>query len=111
MMDVRDRLEYLGKNIRKNGKDFTDDASLFDRITTEELWACTTCNACTNECPVNIDPVSIIIDMRRYIVMEKAAAPGELNAIFSNIENNGAPWQYSNEDRLLWADDLGIKIN
>ena len=111
MMDVRDRLEYLGKNIRKNGEDFTDEATLFDRITTEELWACTTCNACTNECPVNIDPVSIIIDLRRYLVMEKAAAPGELNAIFSNIENNGAPWQYSNEDRLLWADDLEIKIN
>lgn len=110
MMDVRDRLEYLGKNIRKSGQEFSDDKSLFDEITPEELWACTTCNACTYECPVNIDPVSIIIDLRRYLVMEKAAAPAELNAIFSNIENNGAPWQYSNEDRLLWADDLELNV-
>lgn len=110
MMDVRDRLEYLGKNIRKHGQEFSDEKSLFDEITAEELWACTTCNACTYECPVNIDPVSIIIDLRRYLVMEKAAAPAELNAIFSNIENNGAPWQYSNEDRLLWANDLELNV-
>ena len=108
MMDARDRLEIVGKNIDKNGKDFTDDKSLFDFISAEELWACTTCNACTNECPVNIDQVSLIIEMRRYLVMEKAAAPGELNAIFSNIENNGAPWQFSQQDRLLWANELYI---
>ena len=110
MMDVRDRLEYIGRCIRSNGKDFNDEQSLFDRITAEEIWACTTCNACTFECPVNIDPVSVIIEMRRYLVMEKAAAPGELNAIFSNIENNGAPWQFSPEDRLLWAKDLEMKL-
>ena len=110
MMDVRDRLEFIGKNVRKNGSGFVDDLSLFDRVTTEELWACTTCNACTYACPVNIDPVSIIIEMRRYLAMEKAAAPAELNAIFSNIENNGAPWQYSNEDRLLWANNLEINL-
>lgn len=111
VMDVRDRLEFIGKNVRKNGSEWSDDKSLFDSITTEELWACTTCNACTWECPVNIDPVAIILEMRRYLVMEKAAAPGEINAIFSNIENNGAPWQYSNEDRLLWAEKLEIKNN
>ncbi|MBN2524013.1 MAG: (Fe-S)-binding protein [Bacteroidales bacterium] len=104
VMDVRDRVEYLGKQIKKKGTDYTDNKSLFDQITTEELWACTTCNACTEECPVNIDPVSIILDMRRYLVMEQASAPGEINAIFSNIENNGAPWQFSPEDRLLWTE-------
>ena len=104
VMDLRDRVEYLGKQIKKNGADFTDGKSLFDQITTEELWACTTCNACTEECPVNIDPVSIILEMRRYLVMEQASAPGEINAIFSNIENNGAPWQFSPEDRLLWTE-------
>jgi Fe-S oxidoreductase len=111
VMDMRDRLEYIGKNIRKHGAEFADDKSLLDLVTPEELWACTTCNACATECPVNIDPVAMIIEMRRYLVMEKAAAPAELNAIFSNIENNGAPWQFSNEDRLLWADniELGIK--
>jgi heterodisulfide reductase subunit C len=109
VMDMRDRLEYLGKNIRKHGIQFTDDKSLHDLITAEELWACTTCNACTVECPVNIDPVAIIIEMRRYLVMEKAATPAELNAIFSNIENNGAPWQFSNEDRLLWTANLELK--
>lgn len=110
MMDVRDRLEYIGKNVRKHGPGFADDKSLFDQVTSEELWACTTCNACTYACPVNIDPLSIIIEMRRYLAMEKAAAPAELNAIFSNIENNGAPWQFSNEDRLLWANNLELNI-
>lgn len=108
MMDVRDRLEFIGKNVRKKGPEFIDEHTLFDKITTEEIWACTTCNACTYACPVNIDPLSIIMEMRRYLVMEKAAAPAELNAIFSNIENNGAPWQYSNEDRLLWANKLEL---
>ena len=107
-MDVRDRLEITGKNIDKHGKDFADDKSLFDYITNEELWACTTCNACVNACPVNIDHVSLILELRRYIVMEQAASPGELNAIFNNIENNGAPWQFSQDDRMLWADELYI---
>ncbi len=109
VMDMRDRLEYIGKNVRKHGIGFTDDKSLLDLVTAEELWACTTCNACAIECPVNIDPAAMIIEMRRYLVMEKAAAPAELNAIFSNIENNGAPWQYSNEDRLVWANNLEFK--
>ncbi len=104
IMDLRDRIEYLGRQIKKYGQDFSDDKSLFDSVTSEELWACTTCNACTEECPVNIDPLSVILEMRRYLVMEKASAPGELNSIFSNIENNGAPWQFSPEDRLLWVE-------
>jgi len=111
VMDLRDRIEFLGKNVRKSGVDFTDDRSLLDQITSEEIWACTSCNACAQECPVNIDPVAIIMEIRRFLVMEKAAAPAELNAIFSNIENNGAPWQYSNEDRLLWAEGLEIDKN
>lgn len=103
VMDVRDRIEEVGKYIRKHGKDAADGQTLFDRIKDEELWACTTCNACVQECPVNIDPLAIILELRRYLVMEKASAPGEINATFSNIENNGAPWQFSNEDRLQWA--------
>ncbi|MDR4987382.1 MAG: (Fe-S)-binding protein [Bacteroidales bacterium] len=103
VMDVRDRIEEIGKNVKKNGKGADDGQSLFDRISDEELWACTTCNACVQECPVNIDPLAVILELRRYLVMEKAAAPGELNAAFSNIENNGAPWQFSNEDRMQWA--------
>ncbi len=104
IMDTRDRLEIVGKNIDKKGKDFDDGQSLFNLISHEELWACTTCNACTQDCPVNIDHVSIIVELRRYLVMEEAAAPGELNSIFTNIENNGAPWQFSPEDRLKWAE-------
>ena len=107
-MDVRDRLEITGKNIDKKGIDFSDDQSLFDYISAEEIWACTTCNACTVACPVNIDQVSLILELRRYIVMEQAASPGELNVIFNNIENNGAPWQFSQDDRMLWAEELYI---
>ncbi len=104
MMDTRDRLEEVGKNIDKNGK-FTDDGkALFGNyISAEELWACTSCNACVQECPVNIDPLSIIIDIRRFLVMEQSAAPQSLNMMSTNIENNGAPWQYSPADRLNWA--------
>jgi len=103
MMDLRDRIEEIGKNGGRQEKGNADEKSLLDLTTPEELWACTTCNACVQECPVNIDPVSVILELRRYLVMEKAAAPGELNATFANIENNGAPWQFSNEDRLQWA--------
>jgi Fe-S oxidoreductase len=110
IMDTRDRLEIVGRNINKKGKDFDDGKSLFDFISHEELWACTTCNACTLECPVNIDHVSIIIEMRRYLVMEMASAPGELNSIFTNIENNGAPWQFSPEDRLLWTEKNEVPV-
>jgi heterodisulfide reductase subunit C len=105
MMDVRDRLEEVGKGIDKEGESFNDKKSLMDSITKEELWACTSCNACVNTCPINIDPLSIIVDLRRYLVMEESAAPMELNTIFTNIENNGAPWQFSMLDRLNWKDE------
>ena len=105
MMKTRDRLEEVGKNINKNGKFIADGKTLLDTIKEEELWACTSCNACVEECPVNIDPLSIIIDMRRYQVMEKSAAPQELNAMMTNIENNGAPWQYNQMDRLNWKNE------
>ncbi len=105
MMDTRDRLEEVGKNIDANGGEFKDDGKqlLGDYITKEELWACTTCNACVEECPVSINPLSIILDMRRYLVMEQSAAPMELNNMMTNIENNGAPWPYNQMDRLNWA--------
>lgn len=108
MMDTRDRLEEVGRNIDKNKGTFVDDGKslLNDYITPEELWACTTCNGCVEACPVNIDPLSIIMDMRRYLVMEQSAAPKELNGMMTNIENNGAPWQYSQMDRLNWKDEL-----
>jgi len=106
MMKTRDRLEEVGKNIDKNGE-FKDDGKqlLNDYITPEELWACTSCNACVEECPVDIDPLSIIMEMRRYLVMEQSAAPQELNMMMTNIENNGAMWQYSPMDRLNWKDE------
>lgn len=107
MMDTRDRLEEVGKNIDLNKGVFVDDGKslLNDYITPEELWACTTCNACVEECPINISPLSIIIDMRRYLVMEQSAAPMELNNMMSNIENNGAPWPYNQMDRLNWVNE------
>ncbi|WP_412984900.1 4Fe-4S dicluster domain-containing protein [Pontimicrobium sp. IMCC45349] len=107
MMDTRDRLEEVGKNIDANKGKFVDDGKqlLGDYITAEELWACTTCNACVEECPVSISPLSIIMDMRRYLVMEQSAAPTELNNMMSNIENNGAPWPYNQMDRLNWKDE------
>jgi heterodisulfide reductase subunit C len=105
MMKTRDRIEEVGKNIDKNSKFVEDGKSLLDTITAEELWACTSCNACVEECPVDIDPLSIIIDMRRFQVMEKSAAPQELNMMMTNIENNGAPWQYNQMDRLNWKDE------
>ncbi|MEZ4803969.1 MAG: (Fe-S)-binding protein [Bacteroidia bacterium] len=103
MMDTRDRVEELGKLKDKNGKDFHDGKSLHDRTTAEELWACTTCNACVEACPVNISPVDIIMQMRQYKVMEESSAPSELNNMLSNLENNGAPWQFSPSDRANWA--------
>ena len=107
MMDTRDRLEEVGKNIDLNKGVFVDDGKslLNDYITPEELWACTTCNACVEECPINISPLSIIIEMRRYLVMEQSAAPMELNNMMSNIENNGAPWPYNQMDRLNWVNE------
>tara|TARA_R100000963_G_C4642037_1_gene105659 strand:- start:809 stop:2140 length:1332 start_codon:yes stop_codon:yes gene_type:complete len=106
MMDTRDRLEEIGKNIDKNGEFKPDGKQLLDDyITREELWACTTCNACVEACPVSIDPLSIIMDMRQYLVMEQSAAPTELNVSMTNIENNGAPWPYNQMDRLNWKDE------
>ncbi len=106
MMDTRDRLEEVGKNINKNGEFKPDGKQLLDDyITREELWACTTCNACVEACPVSIDPLSIIMEMRQYLVMEQSAAPMELNGAMTNIENNGAPWPYNQMDRLNWKDE------
>lgn len=106
MMDTRDRLSEVGKNIDKNGSFVDDNKSLLhDYISPEELWACTSCNACVEACPVNIDPLSIIVDLRRFLVMEESAAPAELNNMFTNVENNGAPWQFSPSDRLNWKDE------
>lgn len=106
MMDTRDRLEEVGKNIDKNGEFKPDGKQLLgDYITPEELWACTTCNACVEACPVSIDPMSIIVAMRQYLVMEQSAAPTELNVAMTNIENNGAPWPYNQMDRLHWKDE------
>ena len=106
MMDTRDRIEEVGKNIDLNNGNFVDDGKtlLNDYITKEELWACTSCNACVQECPISIDPLSIILDMRRYLVMEESSAPIELNNMMSNIENNGAPWPYDQMDRLNWRE-------
>lgn len=107
MMDTRDRLEEVGKNIDKNGEFVPDGKQLLDDyITREELWACTTCNACVEACPVSIDPLSIIMEMRQYLVMEQSAAPNELNVAMTNIENNGAPWPYNQMDRLNWKEEL-----
>lgn len=106
MMDTRDRLEEIGKIINKKGSFEPDGKQLLDDyITREELWACTTCNACVEACPVSIDPLSIIMDMRQYLVMEQSAAPSELNVTMTNIENNGAPWPFNQMDRANWINE------
>ncbi len=109
VMDLRDRVENSGAAILKQGKAFDDKKDLFSHITHQELWACTTCNACVEECPVNIDPLAVILEMRRFLVLEQGSAPGPLNAMFSNIENNGAPWQYAADDRTNWTENLSFK--
>ena len=107
IMDVRARMKEKGPGLVRHGAEYTDGKTLIrDLVSEEELWACTLCNACAQECPVNINHPSLIVNMRRYLVMEESAAPGELNSIFSNIENNGAPWQFSMEDRMLWAENI-----
>jgi len=104
MMDTRDRMEEVGKSMDKNGAGFDDGKSLIDDyITREEIWACTSCNACVEACPINIDPLAIITDLRRYAVMEESKAPSSIGAMLGNIENNGAPWKYSPADRFNWA--------
>jgi heterodisulfide reductase subunit C len=105
MMKTRDRAEEVGKLLDKGEEINEDNKLLGNYITPEELWACTSCNACVEECPVNINPLSIITDMRRYMVMEESSAPQELNIMMTNIENNGAPWQYNQMDRLNWKDE------
>lgn len=106
MMDTRDRIEEIGKNIDANKGQFVDDQKdLFSYISKEEIWACTSCNACVETCPVSIDPLQIIMEMRRYLVMEESAAPVELNNMMQNIENNGAPWPYNQMDRLNWVNE------
>jgi heterodisulfide reductase subunit C len=110
MMDTRDRMEEVGKGIDKHGKDFKDEKSLLHNyILPEEIWACTTCQACVEACPVNIDPLHIIVQIRRYMVMEENTASGELNMMFTKVENNGAPWQFSPSDRFNWAEGLTVK--
>lgn len=104
MMSVRDRLEEVGKIIDKNRKFTNDGKNLFSYITEEEIWACNTCNACAEECPVNINPLAIIMELRYNLILEQSKAPSSLNAMLSNIENNGAPWQFSPQDRLKWIE-------
>ena len=106
VMDTRDRLNEVGKNIDKNGS-FVDDGKtlLHDYITNEELWACTSCTACVKECPVSISPLDIILELRRSLIMEESTAPQEWNGMFSNIENNFAPWKLSPDDRDAWTKD------
>lgn len=108
MMDTRDRLEIVGKNMEANGGNFVDDGKslLGDHISAEELRACTTCNACVQECPINISPLDIILQLRRFQIMEESDAPASWNAMFSNLENNQAPWKFSTNDRFNWADSL-----
>lgn len=107
MMDTRDRLVEVGKVMDANNGTWVDDGKslLGDYISKEEIWACNTCNACVQECPVNIDPLSIIVGMRRYLVMEESQSPAELTGMFSNIENNAAPWQFSQADRAKWVNE------
>lgn len=112
IMDLRARMKEKGPGMMKSGKGYSDNKSLVrDYITEEELWACTTCNACSRECPININHPAIIVDMRRYLVLEEASAPGGIKSVFNNIENNGAPWQFSAEDRLEWARNIELNLN
>jgi Fe-S oxidoreductase len=105
IIDIRRRMKEKGPHLLKNGAIYADNKSLIrDYIKVEEIWACTTCNACAKECPLCIDQPTFILDLRRYLVMEESAAPAQLNAIFANIENNGAPWQVSQQDRMKWAE-------
>jgi len=107
MMDTRDRLEEVGKNIDKNGQFIADEKTLLHNyISVEELRACTTCNACVEECPVSISPLEIILELRRSLVMEESNAPQEWNTMFSNVENNFAPWKFAPDDRDKWTSEI-----
>lgn len=105
MMDTRDRITEVGLALNKD-EEPNQNTLLDNYISREELWACTSCNACVEACPIAIDPLSIIMDMRRYLVMEQSAAPNELNVMMTNVENNGAPWPFNQQDRLAWRDEL-----
>ncbi len=106
MMDTRDRITEIGRNLDQHDASFTDEKSLLDTyISREEIWACTSCNACVEACPVNINPLEIITELRRYVVMEESKAPNSLNNMFSNLENNDAPWKYAAADRLNWIEE------
>jgi Fe-S oxidoreductase len=107
MMDTRDRLEEVGRCIDTNNGVWADDGKtlLRDYISEEELWACTTCNACTQACPININPLEIIVDLRRYLIMEESKSPESITVMFNNIENNGAPWAMSAADRANWTNN------
>ncbi len=106
-VDLRKRMGEKGPGLVKEGISFSDNKALLgDYVSAEELWACTTCNACAMECPVNIDHPSLIIDMRRYLVLEESSAPAELNNMFANIENNGAPWPFAQAARMDWAQNI-----
>lgn len=105
MMDTRDRITEVG-NALNGGEEVNQNTLLDNYISREELWACTSCNACVEACPIAIDPLSIIMDMRRYLVMEESAAPTELNVMMTNVENNGAPWPFNQQDRLAWREEL-----
>ena len=112
MMDTRDRIEDLGNTIAKKGKDYQDDKNLLgDFISKEEIFACTSCNACVEACPVTIDPLSIILQLRRFTAMEESSSPSDWNAMFSNIETSFSPWKFPPSERFAWADELNNESN
>lgn len=108
MMDTRDRIEEIGKKRDANGGQIEDDGKslLGHFITEEELWACTSCQACVQACPINISPMGIILDMRRSLIMEDSKSPESITSMFNNIENNGAPWAFPAESRSDWTNEL-----
>ena len=107
MMDIRDRMEEIGNAKAKNNGAWEEDGKslLGNYISEEEVWACTTCNACTNACPININPMEVLVDLRRYLIMEESKSPESITSMFNNMENNGAPWAMSANDRGNWTNE------